>query len=77
MCLAIPGRIVEIKDDSVFPRMGVVDFGGTRREVSLAYVPKAALGSYVIVHVGFAISIVNEKEAGRVFQDLEKVETLL
>ena len=62
MCLAIPGRIVEINEDALM-RMGRVDFGGVTREVCLAYVPEAQIGDYVIVHVGFAISQLDEDEA--------------
>ena len=62
MCLGIPGRIVEV-DDNPLMRMGKVDFGGVTREVCLAYVPEAQVGDYVIVHVGFAISRIDEEEA--------------
>jgi hydrogenase expression/formation protein HypC len=62
MCLAIPGRIVEVSEDGLM-RMGRVDFGGVTREVCLAYVPEARIGDYVIVHVGFAISQLDEDEA--------------
>jgi len=62
MCLAIPGRIVEISADGLM-RMGKVDFGGVTREVCLAYVPEAGVGDYVIVHIGFAISQLDEAEA--------------
>jgi hydrogenase expression/formation protein HypC len=62
MCLAIPGRIVEVNEDGLM-RMGRVDFGGVTREVCLAYVPEARIGDYVIVHVGFAISQLDEDEA--------------
>ena len=62
MCLGIPGKIIEITPDNLL-RMGKVDFGGVVREVCLAYVPDAVLGDYVIVHVGFAISQLDEDEA--------------
>jgi hydrogenase expression/formation protein HypC len=64
MCLAIPGKIVEIrgKEDELL-RMGKVDFGGIVREVSLAYGPEANVDDYVIVHVGFALHTLDEKEA--------------
>ena len=62
MCLAIPGRIVEVNEDGLM-RMGKVDFGGVTREVCLAYVPETQVGDYVIVHVGFAISQIDEDEA--------------
>jgi hydrogenase expression/formation protein HypC len=63
MCLGVPGRIVEIVDGPV--AMGVVDFDGLRRQVCLAYTPEARAGDYVVVHVGFAISTVDEEEARR------------
>ena len=62
MCLGIPGRITEIRNDEVM-RVGKVDFGGVAREVSLAFVPDAECGDYVIVHAGFAISRLDEEEA--------------
>jgi hydrogenase expression/formation protein HypC len=76
MCLGIPGRIVELRDDAGFP-MGVVDFGGVKREVCLAYVrADVGLGDYVIVHVGFAISKVDEAEARRTFEVLRELSQL-
>ena len=77
MCLAIPGRVVEIMDggDISFLR-AKVDFAGIRKEVSLAYTPEARLGNYVLVHVGFAISVVDEVEARRVFKYLEELGML-
>ncbi|MFE2263243.1 HypC/HybG/HupF family hydrogenase formation chaperone [Streptomyces griseosporeus] len=64
MCLGIPGRITEVHDDAGL-RMGTADFGGVRREVCLSCTPEAGVGSYVIVHVGFAITLVDETEAQR------------
>jgi len=64
MCLGIPGRVLEIHDSAGL-RMATVDFGGVRREACLAYTPGAAIGTYVIVHVGFAITEVDEAEAER------------
>jgi hydrogenase expression/formation protein HypC len=76
MCLGIPGRVVEQCDDSGL-RMGVVDFGGVRREVCLAYVEdEVGIGDYVIVHVGFAISRVDEAEAHRTFEVLREMSQL-
>lgn len=73
MCLGIPGKVIEISDDGGLP-MGVVDFGGVRRSVCLAYVHHdIALGDYVIVHVGFAISKVDEDEAERTFEVLREM----
>ena len=76
MCLGIPGRIVEIRDDGGFP-MGVVDFGGVKREVCLAYLAgEVGVGDYAIVHVGFAISKVDEEEAKRTFEVLREMSQL-
>lgn len=77
MCLAVPGRVIEI-DDSGFMRMARVDFGGVVREVCLAYVPEAQVGDYVIVHTGFAISRLDEAEAQetlRLLGEIGLVET--
>lgn len=76
MCLGIPGKIVEIHDSQGLP-MGVVDFGGVRREVCLAYVKEEIKpGDYAIVHVGFAISKVDETEAKRTFEVLREMSQL-
>ena len=76
MCLGIPGRIVEIHEDRGLP-MGMVDFGGVRREVCLAYVAdQVRPGDYAIVHVGFAISRVDEDEARRTFEALREMSQL-
>ena len=73
MCLGIPGRIVEMRHDAGLP-MGVVDFGGVRREVCLAYVAdEVSVGDYAIVHVGFAISKVDEEEAHRTYEVLREM----
>jgi hydrogenase expression/formation protein HypC len=73
MCLGIPGRVVDIREDGDL-LMGTVDFGGVRREVCLAYVAdEVEVGSYAIVHVGFAISLVDEAEAERTFQLLQEM----
>jgi hydrogenase expression/formation protein HypC len=76
MCLAVPGRVVEIYD-SEWMRMARVDFGGVQKEVSLAYVPEAEVGDYAIVHVGFAIQMLDEASALRtlaLFQELGTLE---
>jgi hydrogenase expression/formation protein HypC len=76
MCLGIPGRIVERYDVQGLP-MGVVDFGGVKREVCLAYVAdEAYVGDYAIIHVGFAISKVDEAEAHRTFEALREMSQL-
>src|SRR5690348_18508332 len=76
MCLAIPGRITTISGEDPITRMGKVDFGGVLKEASLAYVPEAKVGDYVIVHVGFAISRLDEDEANKVFEYLRQMEDL-
>jgi hydrogenase expression/formation protein HypC len=76
MCLAIPGKITSISGEDPLMRTGKVDFGGILKEVSLAYVPEAKLGDYVIVHVGFALSIVDEEEAKQVFEYLRQMQEL-
>ena len=76
MCLGIPGKIVEISDDNGLA-MGVVDFGGVRREVCLQYVAdQVRPGDYAVVHVGFAISKVDEEEAQRTFAVLREMSQL-
>lgn len=76
MCLAIPGKITSISGEDPLMRTGKVDFGGILKEVSLAYVPEAQLGDYVIVHVGFALSRVDEEEAKQVFEYLRQMQEL-
>jgi hydrogenase expression/formation protein HypC len=76
MCLAIPGKITSISGDDPLMRTGKVDFGGILKEVSLAYVPEANLGDYVIVHVGFALSRIDEAEAQQVFEYLREMQEL-
>jgi hydrogenase expression/formation protein HypC len=73
MCLGIPGRIVRIVDEQGLS-MGDVDFGGVTRKVCLAYAPEAIVGDYLIVHAGFAISRVDEKEAARSLELFHEIE---
>ncbi len=75
MCLGIPGKVVEISDEGPL-KMARVDFGGVRKEACLAYVPEVQLGDYVIVHVGFAISQVDEEEALRTLELLKMIDEL-
>jgi hydrogenase expression/formation protein HypC len=75
MCLGIPGRIIEIGGEGV-ARAGRVDFSGIVKDVSLAFVPGAGVGDYVIVHVGFAIARVDESEAARVFRYVDELGEL-
>jgi hydrogenase expression/formation protein HypC len=76
MCLAVPGRITSVTDDPPLMRRAKVEFGGILKDVSLAFVPDAAIGDYVLVHVGFAISTIDEEEAGRVFEYLRQIGEL-
>lgn len=77
MCLAVPGRVVEIFDDDATElKRGKIDFGGIRKEVCLAFTPEAALGDYVLVHVGFALTIIDEAEANRIFDHWAVIEEL-
>ncbi|MCB9929697.1 MAG: HypC/HybG/HupF family hydrogenase formation chaperone [Alphaproteobacteria bacterium] len=69
MCLAVPGHLVETRGYDL-ERIGLADFGGVRREVSLAFVPEAVVGDYVLVHVGVAIARLDEAEAARTFAEL-------
>ncbi len=81
MCLAVPAKIISLNnsaDDLL--RTGNVDFSGVQKEISLAYVPEAQIGDYVIVHAGFALSILDETEAQaslQAFQDLADFEATL
>jgi hydrogenase expression/formation protein HypC len=76
MCLGIPGKILDTRDDAGL-KMGTVDFGGVRREVCLAYVAdQVAPGDYVVVHVGFAITKVDEEEARKTFEALREMSQL-
>lgn len=73
MCLAIPGKILSIsKEDTLFLK-GKVSFGGIVKEVNLSYVPECKIGEYVIVHAGFALSILNQNEADEVFTYLDDI----
>ena len=77
MCLAIPGKVESISGgDDPLTRMGKINFGGILKEASLAYVPEVKVGDYVIVHVGFALSRVDEEEAHKVFGYLKEMEEL-
>ena len=76
MCLAVPGRITSITGEDELDRTGKIDFGGVLKEASLAYVPEAGIGDYVIVHAGFALSRVDPEEAAKVFEYLREMEEL-
>jgi hydrogenase expression/formation protein HypC len=76
MCLAVPGKLLSISGDQSLMRTGQVSFGGIVKEVNLAYTPEARIGDYVIVHVGFAISTLDESEADQVFEYLRQMDEL-
>jgi hydrogenase expression/formation protein HypC len=76
MCLAVPGKIIRIEGTDPVFRSGKVDFGGILKQINLAYVPEAKVGDYVLVHVGFAISTIDEAEAQEVFEYLRKMGEL-
>ncbi len=74
MCLGIPGKILEVSGDDPLYRTAKVSFGGAVKEVSLATVPDAEVGAYVVVHAGMAISTLNEDEAQEVLSYLDQLE---
>lgn len=76
MCLAVPGCILSASGAD-FSRVGRVDFGGIVREISLAFTPEADVGDYVLVHVGVAIALIDEEEAGRIFDALEELDEMI
>lgn len=76
MCLAIPGRVISIESEDPTLRTAKVDFGGVQKDVSLAFTPEANPGDYVLVHVGFALSVVDEAEAKKIFEELSKLEEI-
>ena len=75
MCLGVPGKLLEVYQQDDLP-MGKVEFGGIAKEICLAYIPEAEVGDYVIVHVGFAISRIDEEEAQEIFSYLEQIGEL-
>jgi hydrogenase expression/formation protein HypC len=75
MCLAVPGKILSV-DGSDTMRTGVVSFGGAKKEASLAFVPEANVGDYVLVHAGFAISVVDAAEAAQTLEYFRQIGEL-
>ena len=73
MCLAIPGEIRSISGDSALMRTGIIRFGAIEKEASLAFVPEAVVGDYVLIHAGVAISIIRPQEAKRIFDYLDQI----
>ena len=72
MCLGVPGELLETYDKNEMP-MGKVDFGGIAKEICLAYTPEVQVGQYVLVHVGFAISVIDQSEADEIVGYLEEI----
>lgn len=75
MCLAIPGKIVSMTGEDLL-RTGRISFGGVMKEVNLAYVPEARIGDFVLVHVGFALTVLDEAEAARTLDYLKQMSDL-
>lgn len=73
MCLAIPGRILSVSGEDPLMRVGRVDFGGIVKDVNLAYTPEAGVGEYVLAHVGFALTIIDEREAQYILEQLREL----
>jgi len=76
MCLGVPGEVLEIERNAVGMTMGKVSFGGISKEICLAYVPEVQVGDFVLVHVGFALSIIDEQAAATVFEALRELGDL-
>ncbi len=75
MCLGIPGKITEIYEANGLP-MGQIDFGGVTREACLSYVPEAKIGDYAVIHVGFALSVIDEEEAQQTLDLLKQIDAM-
>lgn len=74
MCLAVPGKLLSIEGDDPLLRTGRVSFGGIIKDINLSLVPEVVVGNYVLAHAGFAISIIDEAEADRVFDLLDEID---
>ena len=76
MCLAVPGRVLAIEGGDPAFRTAYVDFCGVRKTVNLAFAPEALIGDFVLVHVGFALTIIDEEEAARTYKYLAEIGAL-
>ena len=76
MCLAIPGRVLEIFEENGLV-MGLIDYAGTRNQACLIYTPEAVQGDFVLVHAGFALQILNEKEAQDSLRELSRLSEIM
>jgi len=72
MCVAVPGKIVEIRDDGPLS-MAIIDFGGVTKEACIAWIPEVEVGNYVIIHAGFALNIIDEAEAIKTLELMKEV----
>lgn len=77
MCLAVPGKILEIEDKGELERIGKVSFGGVVKEVNLAFTPDAKVGDWCLVHTGMAINILSEEEAMETLKYFEEMDEIL
>ncbi|MGK7941845.1 MAG: HypC/HybG/HupF family hydrogenase formation chaperone [Crocosphaera sp.] len=77
MCLAVPGKVVSVSGDEPLLKKGKVSFGGVLKEVSFAYVPEVQVDDYVIVHVGFALSILDQEAAESSLAEFKEMELIL
>jgi len=76
VCLGVPGKVLTVEENAQGMSMGTVSFGGVNKEICLAYVPEARPGDHVIVHAGFAISIIDEQQAAETFEILRRMGEL-
>ncbi len=76
MCLGVPGQVMRLEPNEIGMTMGIVRFGGIRKEVCLAYTPEAKVGDYVLVHVGFALAVLDEERAEEMLQALRELGEL-
>lgn len=76
MCLAIPGKVIEIKDNEAYLKSASVSFAGVVKDINVSLIPEVECGDYVIVHAGVALSILDEKEANIIFKDLEAISEI-
>ena len=76
MCLAVPGKVLEINDENGLP-MALIDYAGTRNKACLSYTPEAAIGDFVIVHAGFALQILNQEEADASLRELARLSKIM
>lgn len=76
MCLAVPGKLLSVSNGGDVMRTGRIDFGGVVKEINLAFVPEAQVGDYLLIHVGFAITVIDQAEAARVYEYLRAIDEL-